>query len=165
MLITFDGDVVWDASTLMVWANCGADRILCRAGRATINELTDYWNASSPEIARDKRVIADLLKPSFEFKIRKGAFDPGDRKVVTVARKEIVSGPPPPKSYYVAWIIDGRTNRFAHPHAELNSALDFACEAFKIGCSDVWITDDQGRQVADRVEIAKYADQTGKPYN
>jgi hypothetical protein len=93
MLITFDEQAVWDASILMVWANRGADRILCQAGRATINELTGYTNATSPEIGRDKDVIADRLKPSFEFKIRIGAFDPGTTNRVTVARQEIVIGP------------------------------------------------------------------------
>jgi len=56
----------------------------------------------------------------------------------------------------------GKTSRFAHPHVDIDSALEFACEAFKIECSDVWVTDDHGQKVADRVAVAKFADKTGK---
>jgi hypothetical protein len=68
-------------------------------------------------------------------------------------------------SYFVNWIRDGRVTRFAHPHPDLDSALDFACEAFKIECSDVWVNDENGQKVADRRSVAQHADKTGKPYN
>jgi hypothetical protein len=67
--------------------------------------------------------------------------------------------------YFVNWIRDGRVSRFAHPHPHLDSALDFACEAFRIECSDVWVNDENGQKVADRTAIAQYADKAGKPYN
>lgn len=67
--------------------------------------------------------------------------------------------------YFVSWIRDGTTSRFAHPHLDVNSALEFACTAFQIECSDVWVTDENGQKIADRVAVAKYADETGKPYN
>jgi hypothetical protein len=67
--------------------------------------------------------------------------------------------------YFVCWIREGKTTRFAHPHVDIDSALEFACEAFKIECSDVWITDEHGQKVSDRVAVAKYADKKGKPYN
>jgi hypothetical protein len=67
--------------------------------------------------------------------------------------------------YFVCWIREEKTSRFAYPHPDVNSALDFACEAFKIQCSDVWVIDENGQQVADRVAVAKYADKHGKPYN
>ena len=28
--------------------------------------------------------------------------------------------------YFVSWIRDGKTSRFAHPHGDVNSALQFA---------------------------------------
>jgi hypothetical protein len=68
-------------------------------------------------------------------------------------------------SYFVSWVRDGKTTRFAHPHNELESALEFACEAFKIDCGDVWVSDDNGQKVADRVAVARFADRTGRPYN
>jgi hypothetical protein len=61
--------------------------------------------------------------------------------------------------------MEGKTSRFAHPHPDVNSALEFACQAFKMECSDVWVTDENGQRVADRVAVAIYADKTGKPYN
>jgi hypothetical protein len=67
--------------------------------------------------------------------------------------------------YFVNWIRDGRIQRFAHPHTTLESALKFACEAFRMECTDVWIDDEDGQKVADRVTVAQYADKTGKPYN
>jgi hypothetical protein len=67
--------------------------------------------------------------------------------------------------YFVSWIREGKTSRFAHPHVDVDSALEFACEAFKIECSDVWVTDEHGQKVADRVAVAKYADKKGKLYN
>jgi hypothetical protein len=67
--------------------------------------------------------------------------------------------------YFVSWIRDGKLTRFAHPHSDLRSALDFACEAFKIECSDVWVCDVNGQKVADRLAVAQHADQNGKPYN
>jgi hypothetical protein len=67
--------------------------------------------------------------------------------------------------YFVCWIREGKTSRFAHPHGDIDSALEFACEAFKIECSDVWVTDEHGQKVADRVAVAKYADKKGKLYN
>ena len=69
------------------------------------------------------------------------------------------------KQYFVNWICRGKVTNFAHPHADLNSALDFACEAFKMECKNVWIIDENGQKVADRVAIAQYADKVGKPYN
>jgi hypothetical protein len=68
-------------------------------------------------------------------------------------------------SYFVNWIRNGQVSRFAHPHVDLTSALDFACEAFRIECSEVWINDENGQKVADRLAIAQYADKVGKPYN
>jgi hypothetical protein len=50
--------------------------------------------------------------------------------------------------YFVNWIRDGQISRFAHPHHDLNSALDFACEAFRIECSDVWVIDENGQKGA-----------------
>jgi hypothetical protein len=67
--------------------------------------------------------------------------------------------------YFANWIRDGQITRFAHPHPDLSSALDFACEAFKIECSGVWVNDENGQKVADRRGVAEYADKTGKPYN
>jgi hypothetical protein len=67
--------------------------------------------------------------------------------------------------YFVSWIRDGQISRFAHPHPNLDSAFDFACAAFTMECTDVWITDENNQKVADRVKVAKYADQHGKPYN
>jgi hypothetical protein len=67
--------------------------------------------------------------------------------------------------YYVNWIRDGRISRFAYPHLDLKSALEFACTAFTIECSDVWVIDENGRKVADRQSVAQYADKTGRPYN
>jgi hypothetical protein len=43
-------------------------------------------------------------------------------------------------TYFVSWIRDGKIVRFAHPHQQMDSALAFACEAFKVECSDVWVT-------------------------
>jgi hypothetical protein len=67
--------------------------------------------------------------------------------------------------YFVSWIRDGKTDRFAHPHSNLDSAYEFACAAFAMDCTDVWITDEIGQKVADRVMVAQYADKHGKPYN
>lgn len=67
--------------------------------------------------------------------------------------------------YFVNWVRDGQTQRFAYPHPELDSALDFASGAFVGECSDVWVVDERGQMVADRVTIAKYADKVGKPYS
>jgi hypothetical protein len=67
--------------------------------------------------------------------------------------------------YFVSRIREGRTSRFAHPHSDINSALEYACEAFRMECSDVWVTDESGQKVADRVAVAQYADKAGKPYN
>jgi hypothetical protein len=68
-------------------------------------------------------------------------------------------------TFFVTWIRDGQISRFAYAHPSLESALDFACEAFSIECSDVWVNDAKGQKVADRVAVAKHADNTGKPYN
>jgi hypothetical protein len=70
-----------------------------------------------------------------------------------------------PMTYFVTWIRNGETSRFAHSHGELESALEFACEAFKIDCSDVWVSDANGLKVADRVAVARFADRTGRPDN
>lgn len=67
--------------------------------------------------------------------------------------------------YFVNWVRDGKITRFAYAHPDLNAALDFACEAFRIECSDVWVIDEQGQKVADRSVVAQHADKTGKPYN
>ncbi len=68
-------------------------------------------------------------------------------------------------TYFVSWIKDGQIVRFAHPHTDLTSALEFACAAFQIECSDVWVNDEHGQKVADRRVVAQYADKAGKPYN
>jgi hypothetical protein len=75
MLIQFEELVIWDASNMMFGADCDGERIVCRAGREAINELPGYTNATSGDIAREKKAIADLLKPSFELKIRNAALD------------------------------------------------------------------------------------------
>jgi hypothetical protein len=67
--------------------------------------------------------------------------------------------------YFVSWIRDGKVTRFGYEHPKLDSALEFACEAFRMECSDVWITDENGQKVADRVKVAQYADKVGRPYN
>ncbi len=67
--------------------------------------------------------------------------------------------------YFVTWVRNGKTSRFAYTHSELDSALEFACEAFKMECSDVWVSDENGQKVADRVAVARFADRTGRPYN
>lgn len=67
--------------------------------------------------------------------------------------------------YFVSWVRVGKISRFAHPHDTIESALAFACEAFRVECSDVWVTDENGQKIADRVAVAKYADKTGRPYN
>lgn len=67
--------------------------------------------------------------------------------------------------YYVNWIRDGRINRFAYAHATLEAALNFACTAFRIECSDVWVIDENGQKVADRRMVAQHADKTGQPYS
>ena len=54
------------------------------------------------------------------------------------------------------WIVNGQTTRFAHLHPDLSSALEFACEGFAIGCSDVWVVDENGQRVADRVSVAQH---------
>jgi hypothetical protein len=68
-------------------------------------------------------------------------------------------------SYFVSWIRDRRTSKFVLEHDTLDSALEFACQAFRIECTDVWITDHHGQKVADRVAVAQYADRHGLPYN
>jgi hypothetical protein len=77
MPITFDDEVQWDATTLTLWANRGSERIRCRAGRATINELAGFTDADSPTIGHRKKEIADQLKPAFLRKIERGTFDRG----------------------------------------------------------------------------------------
>ena len=67
--------------------------------------------------------------------------------------------------YFVNWVREGKISRFAYEHTNLESAMEFACEAFRIECSDVWINDENGQKVADRVAVAQHADKTGKPYN
>jgi hypothetical protein len=49
--------------------------------------------------------------------------------------------------YFVNWIRGGQISRFAHPHPDLNSALDFACEAFRIECGDVWVVTRTGKKL------------------
>jgi hypothetical protein len=77
----------------------------------------------------------------------------------------IVASQGGPMPYYVSWIRDGKISRFAHPHADLDAALEFACTALRIECSDVWVTDENGQKVADRRAVAQHADKTGKAYN
>ncbi|MDR3474083.1 MAG: hypothetical protein P4M09_20700 [Devosia sp.] len=68
--------------------------------------------------------------------------------------------------YFVSWRTpDRKTSRFAYPHPDLDSALDFACEGFVLNADDIWIDDANGQKVADRVRVAQYADRNGKPYN
>jgi hypothetical protein len=63
--------------------------------------------------------------------------------------------------YFVASITDRRVRRFAYPHARLETAMDFAWEVLKTGCSDVWVSDERGQKVADRQAVTDYADETG----
>jgi hypothetical protein len=66
-------------------------------------------------------------------------------------------------SYFVSWIKEGRVRRFAYPHASIETALGFACEVLKMECSDVWISDETGEMVVDRLVVAEYADETDEP--
>ncbi len=61
--------------------------------------------------------------------------------------------------YFVAWIRDGRVRRFAYPHVDLETALAFASEVLDMDCSDVWISDENGKKVADRRAVAQYAEE------
>jgi len=61
--------------------------------------------------------------------------------------------------YYVSWIKDGRTRRFAYPHANLDTAIGFASEVLHRECSDVWISDENGHLVADQKAVAQYVEE------
>ena len=63
--------------------------------------------------------------------------------------------------YFVTWIRDGQIGRFAYAPSDLDAALDFACTAFRMECSDVWVIDEQGQKVADRRAVGPHADRTG----
>ena len=57
-------------------------------------------------------------------------------------------------SYFVNWIRGGKAQRFAYEHADLESALEFACEAFVMDCGDVWGIDERGQTVAEAALLA-----------
>jgi hypothetical protein len=61
--------------------------------------------------------------------------------------------------YFVSWIKDGRVRRFAYPHANLETALALASEVLRMDCGDVWVSDETGRQIADRHRVAQYAEE------
>jgi hypothetical protein len=60
--------------------------------------------------------------------------------------------------YFVSWVKEGRVRRFAYPHTDLKTALGFAYEVLvqEIGCSDVWVSDENGEKVADQREVAQF---------
>jgi len=58
--------------------------------------------------------------------------------------------------YFVFWNKDGRIRRFAYPHARLETAMGFASEVLQMDCTDVWVCDEAGRQIADRQAVTHY---------
>jgi hypothetical protein len=89
MPLVFDDEVYWDAEVLTGWASQGQERIRCRAGRETINELPGLTHATSPEIAKGKAGIFETLKPSFVRKIEAGVLDAGQVKSVTLMMSDL----------------------------------------------------------------------------
>lgn len=66
-------------------------------------------------------------------------------------------------SYFVSWIRDNKTSRFAFAHPTLDAALDFACEGLRIECSDIWINDENGKKISDLAAIKNHADKQPRP--
>jgi hypothetical protein len=62
--------------------------------------------------------------------------------------------------YFVSWLKEGRTRRFAYPHTDLETALGFAAEVLQMECSDVWVSDENGQLIADRRVVARYVEET-----
>jgi hypothetical protein len=62
--------------------------------------------------------------------------------------------------YFVSWMKDGRTRRFAYPHVDLETALGFAAEILQIDCGDVWVSDESGHLIADRGIVTQYVEET-----
>jgi hypothetical protein len=54
--------------------------------------------------------------------------------------------------------MDGRSRKFAYPHASVETALGFARESLEMDCDDVWVSDETGQTTADRFAIAEYAE-------
>jgi len=62
--------------------------------------------------------------------------------------------------YFVSWVKEGRVRRFAYPHTDLKTALGFAGEVLRqeLDCSDVWVSDENGEQIADQRAVADYVE-------
>jgi hypothetical protein len=67
-------------------------------------------------------------------------------------------------SFFVSCIRNGRVHRFAYPHANLDTALGFACEILQLEQCDVWVRDEKGETIADRNDVAEYADEIDSDY-
>ncbi len=59
-------------------------------------------------------------------------------------------------AYFVSWLKDAHTRRFAYPHVSLETALALAHEVLLTDGGDVWISDESGEKVADRETILDY---------
>jgi hypothetical protein len=91
MLIEFDDDVGFEGALLIGWANVGARRIRCLAGRETINQLHGFTHASAAEIRNRKREIFEILKASFVRKIESRQLDRSTIPSVTVYLQDLHS--------------------------------------------------------------------------
>jgi hypothetical protein len=89
MPIEFDDDVGFEGTLLIGWANFGAQRIRCLAGRETINELPGFTHASASEIRNRKREIFRMLKPAFIEKIHNRQLDGSTIPSVTVYWRDL----------------------------------------------------------------------------
>jgi hypothetical protein len=89
MPIEFDDDVGFEGALLIGWANVGAQRIRCLAGRETINELPGFTRASAAEIRSRKREIFEELKPGFVRKIESRQLDRSPIASVTVNWRDL----------------------------------------------------------------------------
>jgi len=84
MPVEFDNEVGFEGALLIGWANEGALRIRCLAGRETIAELQGFTHASATEIRNRKVEAFNLLKDKFVRKIRRREFDNSVIPSVTV---------------------------------------------------------------------------------
>jgi hypothetical protein len=89
MEIVFDDHVGFDGALLIGWANVGAQRIRCLAGRATINELKSFTHATAAEIRNRKGEIFGILKPAFIRKIEREELDRSTIPSVTVHWRDL----------------------------------------------------------------------------
>lgn len=89
MRVEFDSDVGFDGSLLIGWANVGSRRIRCLAGRAAINEIPGFTQASAEEIRNRKREIFQKLKPVFIRKIESQQLDQSTIPSVTIDWRDV----------------------------------------------------------------------------